>query len=77
VSHIPRRRGSLNLGLGHPLEGPLFVKGAEPGDALEVLVKWEIAERLARSEELPGAAVPEATFAGVVGVAPSHERMEE
>jgi formamidase len=99
--------GRLNLGLGHPLEGPLYVEGAEPGDALEVefvsyeqadfgatavipgfgylpelfpepyLVKWEIADGLARSEELPGVAVPEATFAGVVGVAPSHERMEE
>jgi formamidase len=41
------------------------------------LVKWEIAERLARSEELPGVAVPADAFAGVVGVAPSHERMEE
>ena len=40
------------------------------------LVKWEIAGGLARSEELPGVAVPEETFAGVVGVAPSHERME-
>jgi len=99
--------GRLNLGLGHPLEGPLYVEGAEPGDALEVefvsyeqadfgatavipgfgyvpdlfpepyLVKWEIAHGLARSEELPGVAVPEATFAGVVGVAPSHERMED
>jgi formamidase len=41
------------------------------------LVKWEIAEGLARSEELPGVAVPADAFAGVVGVAPSHERMEE
>jgi formamidase len=40
------------------------------------LVKWEIADGLARSEELPGVAVPEETFAGVVGVAPSRERME-
>lgn len=99
--------GRLNLGLGHPLEGPLWVQGAEPGDALEVeflsyepadfgttavipgfgyvpdlfpepyLVKWEIADGVARSQELPGVAVPDATFAGVVGVAPSHERMEE
>jgi formamidase len=98
--------GTLNLGLGHPLSGPLFVRGAEPGDILEVefvayetddfganpvipgfgfladlftdpyLVKWEIADGLARSNELPGVAVPEATFAGVVGVAPSHELME-
>src|SRR6266511_813380 len=40
------------------------------------VVKWEIAGGLARSEELPGVAVPEELFAGVIGVAPSHERME-
>jgi formamidase len=95
----------LNLGLGHPLTGPVFVEGAEPGNALEVefvsyssadfgttaiipgfgfladlfpdpyLVKWEIADGRARSAELPGIAVPEAMFAGVVGVAPSPERL--
>jgi formamidase len=97
--------GSLDLGLGHPLAGPVRVEGADPGDLLEVefvayetadfgvtavipgfgyladlftepyLVKWEIAEGRARSEELPGVTVPGATFAGVAGVAPSHERM--
>ena len=41
------------------------------------LVKWEIADGIARSEELPGVAVPEELFAGVIGVAPSHERIEE
>jgi formamidase len=40
------------------------------------LVKWEIADGVARSEELPGVAVPEETFAGVVGVAPSRELLE-
>jgi formamidase len=40
------------------------------------LVKWEIADGLARSPELPGVAVPGDTFAGVVGVAPSHEQLE-
>ena len=98
--------GSLDLGLGHPLAGPVRVEGAEPGDVLEVdfvayepadfgvtalipgfgyladlfpdpyLVKWDIERGLARSEELPGVAVPGATFAGVAGVAPSHETME-
>ncbi len=98
--------GRLNLGLGHPLTGPVYVEGAEPGQTLEVefvsyepddfgttaiipgfgfladlfpephLVKWEIAGSLARSEELPGVAVPQDMFAGVVGVAPSPERME-
>ena len=95
----------IDLGLGHPLTGPLHVLGAEPGNVLEVefvayepadfgvtavvpgfgyladlfpdphLVKWEIADGLARSEELPGVAVPDQTFAGVVGVAPSRERL--
>ena len=98
---------TLDLGLGHPLSGPLYVRDAEPGDVLEVefvgyetadfgvtavipgfgfladlfpepyLVKWEIAGGVARAPELPGVAVPEETFAGVVGVAPSHARMEE
>jgi len=97
--------GSLDLGLGHPLAGPVHVEGAEPGDLLEVdfvayepadfgvtavipgfgyladlfpdpyLVKWEIEGGRARSRELPGVAVPGTTFAGVAGVAPSHERM--
>ena len=39
------------------------------------VVKWEIADGIARSAELPGVAVPEELFAGVVGVAPSHERL--
>lgn len=37
------------------------------------LVKWAIEDGVARSEQLPGVAVPEATFPGVIGVAPSHE----
>jgi formamidase len=93
----------MDLGLAHPLAGPAYVRGAEPGDVLEVelvayetadfgvtalipgfgfladlfpepyVVKWELAGGLARSEELPGVAVPGDPFAGVVGVAPSHE----
>jgi formamidase len=99
--------GRLNLGLGHPLAGPLHIAGAKPGDVLEVelvsyesadfgvtavipgfgfladlfpepyLVKWEIADGLARSTELTGVAVPEEMFAGVAGVAPSREQLEE
>jgi len=97
--------GSLDLGLGHPLAGPILVEGSEPGDVLEVdflgyepadfgvtalipgfgyladlfpdpyVVKWSIERGRARSEELPGVVVPGATFAGVAGVAPSHETM--
>lgn len=97
---------AVDLGLGHPLTGPVAVEGAEPGDLLEVdfvayetadfgvtpifpgfgflddvftepyLVAWEIRDGMARSGELPGVAVPGDVFAGVVGVAPSHELME-
>jgi formamidase len=97
----------IDLGLGHPLTGPLYVEGAEPGDLLEVellayepadfgvtalipgfgfladlfadpyLVKWEIAGGVARSQELPQVAIPADVFAGVIGVAPSHELLEE
>ena len=95
----------LDLGLAHPLSGPVAVEGAQPGDVLEVvfhgyrsadfgvtpvvpgfgfladvftdpyLVTWEIAGGMARSSALPGVAVPEEMFAGVVGVAPSAERL--
>jgi formamidase len=95
----------LDLGLAHPLSGPVEVRGARPGDVLEVeflgyrsadfgvtavipgfgfladlfaephLVTWEIGDGVARSASLPGVAVPEEMFAGVVGVAPSHERV--
>jgi formamidase len=98
--------GTLELGLGHPLTGPIAVEGAEPGDVLEVellayetpdfgvngvipgfgfladlftepfLVGWELDGTHARSDELPGVAVPACVHAGVIGVSPSHELME-
>jgi len=96
---------ALDMNRGHPLTGPFFVEGAEPGDLLEVetlaiepdrfgstiiipgfgllaerfpepyVVKWTIEAGVARSAELPGVAIPGAPFLGVVGVAPSHERL--
>lgn len=37
--------GGLDLGLGHPLTGPVWVEGAEPGDQLEVeLASYEVAD---------------------------------
>jgi formamidase len=39
------------------------------------LVPWTLQEGIARTPELPGVAVPDATFCGVIGVAPSHELM--
>jgi formamidase len=92
--------------IAHPLTGPLEVRGAEPGDLLEVeilayetgdfgwtaiwpgsgwlgdlfdrpfLARWDLDGRHARSEEVPGVAVPAGVFAGVIGVAPSRELFE-
>jgi formamidase len=89
----------ISLGRSHPLSGPVYVNGAEPGDVLAVeildvrtasygvtpvlpgfglldvaepvVVSWEIKRGKARSEALPGVAVPGDPFPGVVGVAPS------
>ena len=98
---------TLDLGLGHPLTGPVYVEGAKPGDVVDVellayetgdfgvtpvipgfgfladvftdpyLVTWELADGKARSPELPGVVVTGDPFAGVIGVAPSHELLEE
>jgi formamidase len=97
----------IDLRLPHPLTGPVYVEGAEPGDVLAVeivslesapfgstcivpgfgfladvftepyLVKWRIADGVARSNELPGVAIPADMFPGVIGVAPSLELVEE
>ena len=92
--------------LAHPLTGPLEVRGAEPGDVLELevlgyetddfawtaiwpgsgflgdlfeqpfLARWELDGRHARSEQVPGVAVPACVHAGTIGVAPSWELLE-
>jgi formamidase len=89
--------------IAHPLTGPVEMRGASPGDVLELevlgyetddfawtaiwpgsgflgdlferpfLARWELAGAVARSEQLPGVAVPACVHAGVVGVAPSVE----
>jgi formamidase len=90
----------------HPLVGPFFVAGAEPGDLLDVeileiepasfawagvwpgggglmrdyvkeplIVKWTIEGGVARSPDLPGVAIRGRPFVGVMGVAPSPERL--
>ena len=99
--------GRVNLNVVHPLTGPLFVNGAEPGDLLEVtlveiepqpfgftvqipgfgflrdlftephMVRWTIANGFATSPDLPGVRVPGAPFMGVIGVAPSHDLLEQ
>jgi formamidase len=92
--------------IAHPLTGPLEVRGAEPGDVLQLevlayetddfgwtaiwpgsgflgdlferpfLARWELAGGFARSEQLPGVAVPACVHAGTIGVAPSRELFE-
>ena len=96
-----------DLGLVHPLTGPVYVNGAEPGDLLEVNVlniepaawgfttilpgfgflrdlytepficHWEMRDGFAQSEQLPGVRVPEASFMGTIGVAPSRALRQE
>jgi formamidase len=92
--------------IAHPLTGPLEVRGAEPGDVLELevlsyetddfgwtaifpgsgflgdlfarpfLARWELAGGVARSEQVPGVAVPSCVHAGTIGLAPSQELFE-
>lgn len=92
--------------VAHPLTGPVYVKGAEPGDLLEVehldvvpwhygwtriipglgflrdifrepfLVHWDLADGWATSAELPGVRIPEGSFMGTTGVAPSRAQLE-
>jgi formamidase len=95
-----------DFGLVHPLTGPVFVEGVEPGDILvaeilEVipqpfgftaqvpgfgflrqdfpdanLVRWELADGWATSDDLPGVRIAGAPFMGVIGVAPSRELLD-
>ncbi len=99
--------GACNLGLVHPLTGPVYVEGAEPGDILEVrvrevapepfgytvqvpgfgflrdvftepfIVRWQIENGAATSDDLPGVRVPGAPFMGVMGTAPSRALLDE
>ena len=98
---------SMDEKVGHPLTGPVYVRGAQPGDLLEIeyldispqpygytrfapgrgflrdlfptsyLVHWEIEDGWARSPELPGVRIPDGSFMGTAGVAPSHAQLEE
>ncbi|HXO90631.1 MAG TPA: acetamidase/formamidase family protein, partial [Stellaceae bacterium] len=45
---------SLDAGAVHPLTGPVFVKGAEPGDILEIEFTDIIAQPVAFSAIIPG-----------------------
>jgi len=97
----------LDAKVAHPLTGPVYVKGARPGDLLEIeyldlvpepsgwtrfrpgagflrdlfphhyLVHWEIRDGWARSPQLPGVRIPDGSFMGTAGVAPSHAQLDE
>jgi formamidase len=95
-----------DLNLVHPLTGPVYVAGAQPGDLLEVeicdmkpaafgytvqvpgfgflrdafpdpfIAKWTIKDGFAQSADLPDVRIPDGSFVGVIGVAPSKELRE-
>lgn len=97
----------MDMNRGHPLTGPFFVEGAQPGDVLEVeilaietadfgascivpgfglladrfsepfVVRWTVAGGVARSQDLPGVAIPADPFVGLLGVSPSRQRLAE
>jgi formamidase len=97
---------TLDLRRGHPLSGPIAIRGAAPGDVLKVeilaietddfgstavipgfgllgdlfqepyLVTWGLHDGSATSGRLEGIRIPADPFVGVIGVAPSHERLE-
>ena len=97
---------SFDTKVAHPLTGPVYVQGAEPGDLLEIeyldiiaqpygwtrfrpgagflrdlfpdsfAVHWRIADGWATSAGLPGVRIPDGSFMGTAGIAPSQQQME-
>jgi formamidase len=97
----------MDFNRGHPMTGPVYIRGAAPGDLLDVeivditpadwgytivipnigaldyrfsepfVVKWDLRGGVARSAEMPGIAIPGEPFLGVIGVAPSPERVRQ
>jgi formamidase len=98
--------GRLDTKVAHPLTGPVYVKGARPGDLLEIeyldivpqpagwtrnrpgagflrdlftepyLVHWEIKDGWATSPQLRGVRIPNGSFMGTAGIAPSRAQLE-
>jgi formamidase len=94
-----------DLNAAHPLTGPVWINGSEPGDLLEVqllditpsdsgwtaqlpgfgflrdlfpephLVRWRLDGGFAESPDLLGVRIPEASFPGVIGVAPALDQL--
>ena len=95
----------LDAKVGHPLTGPVYITGAQPGDLLEIefveiiaepygwtrirpgigflrdffdqsfLAHWHMRDGFARSEQIPRVRIPDSTFMGTAGVAPSEEQV--
>lgn len=104
---LPADLEGLDSKVAHPLTGPVFVKGAAPGDLLEIeyvditpqphgwtrirpgagflrdlftepyVAHWDIADGWATSPQIPGVRIPNGSFMGTAGLAPSHQQMEE
>lgn len=97
----------LDAKVAHPLTGPVYITGAQPGDLLEVeyldiipqtrgwtrnrpgagflrdlftepyLAHWEMSDGWATSPQIPGVRIPNGSFMGTAGIAPSHSQLEE
>ena len=97
---------AMDQKVSHPLTGPIYVKGAEPGDLLEIeyvdifpepygwtrfrpgagflrdvftepfVAHWNIEHGYATSEQIPRVRIPDGSFMGTAGVAPSYEQLE-
>ena len=97
----------LDAKVAHPLTGPVYIKGARPGDLLEIeyvdiiaqprgwtrfrpgsgflrdlftesyLAHWEMSDGWATSPQLPGVRIPDGSFMGTAGIAPSRAQLEE
>ena len=93
--------------VSHPLTGPVYIKGAKPGDMLEIeyvdivpqpygwtrnrpgagflrdlflepyLVHWDMKDGWATSQQIPGVRIPDGSFMGTAGIAPSRALMEQ
>tara|TARA_B100000745_G_C20136217_1_gene389467 strand:+ start:425 stop:1552 length:1128 start_codon:yes stop_codon:yes gene_type:complete len=97
----------LDSKVAHPLTGPVYIKGAMPGDLLEIeyldvvpqnygwtrnrpgagflrdiflepyLVHWQIQDGYAISDQIPGVKIPDGSFMGTAGIAPSQAQVIE
>ena len=97
---------NLDAKVAHPLTGPVYIKGARPGDLLEIeyldilpqpcgwtrnrpgagflrdlftepyLAHWDIKDGWATSPQIPGVRIPNGSFMGTAGIAPSGAQLE-